>query len=107
MTLAAFARLQARPGREADVEQAIRTVSLPTRAEPGCRSYAAYRSVRQPGLFTIHSTWTDRAAFDSHAALPHTLRFIEALEPLLDPPLQVDLAEPLAGVGGPSGAARL
>ena len=106
MTLAVFARLQARPGHEADVEHAIREVSAPTRAEPGCRSHAAWRSVRHAGLYTIHSTWTDGAAFEAHAVLPHTLRFMQALGPLLDPPLQVDLAEALPGLDGAGGNAR-
>jgi hypothetical protein len=35
------------------------------------------------------------AAFDLHATLPHTLRFISTVEQLIDHPLMVSLAEPL------------
>ena len=33
------------------------------------------------------------AAFERHAELPHTVRFVEAVEPLLDHPFKVTLAE--------------
>ena len=39
--------------------------------------------------------WQDRAAFDRHAELPHTIRFVETVEPLLDHPFKVMLAERL------------
>ena len=45
------------------------------------------------GLFYIHSRWTDEAAFDLHAQLPHTVRFIERVGPLIDHPLDVTRAE--------------
>jgi quinol monooxygenase YgiN len=61
----------------------------PTRAEPGCIEIAAYRSVRDAGLFWIHSRWIDEAAFDLHAELPHTLRFLECIQPLVAHPLDI------------------
>jgi quinol monooxygenase YgiN len=61
----------------------------PTRAEPGCLSIAAYRARRDPRLFHIHSQWIDEAAFDAHAALPHTVAFLEGVQPLIDHALDV------------------
>jgi quinol monooxygenase YgiN len=44
----------------------------------------------------LHATsWQDMAAFDRHVELPHTVRFVEAVEPLLDHPLKVTLSEQL------------
>jgi quinol monooxygenase YgiN len=43
-----------------------------------------YRSVRDPRLFWIHSRWADEAAFDVHANLPNTHRFVERAEQLID-----------------------
>jgi quinol monooxygenase YgiN len=34
-------------------------------------------------------------AFERHAELPHTVRFVETVEPLLDHPFKVMLAEQL------------
>lgn len=88
--LTIIARFHAREGREAQVAAAIAAVVPPTRAEPDCRGIEAYRSVREPGLFFIHSRWTDEAAFDAHAGLPHTVRFLETVRPLIDHPLDVN-----------------
>jgi quinol monooxygenase YgiN len=92
MDLYAIARFHARPGRAAEVEAAIREVGTPTRAEPGCLSYHVFRSTRDDALFFIHSRWQDEAAFDLHARLPHTVRFIATVEPLIDHPLDVTRA---------------
>jgi quinol monooxygenase YgiN len=39
--------------------------------------------IRDPQLFYIHSRWTDEAAFERHAGLAHTVRFVERVEPLI------------------------
>ena len=95
MELFIFARFHARSGQERKVSQTLRDVLAPSRDEPGCLSIQAFRSVRDPRLFYIHSRWKDEAAFDRHATLPHTLRFVERMEPLLDHPLEVTRAEPI------------
>ena len=84
MEIFIFARAHARPGREAEVERAIRDVLPETRNEAGCLGVNSYRSVKDPRLFYIHSCWRDEAAFNLHIELPHTVRFVETIEPLLD-----------------------
>ena len=79
-----FARFHARAGNEDAVAAAIRDVLAPSREEPGCLSIHAFRSVRDPRLFYVHSRWKDEAAFDTHAGLPHTVRFVARMEPLID-----------------------
>jgi len=51
----------------------------------------AFQSLRDPDEFYIHSRWKDQAAFDHHAALPHTVRFVAEVEPLLDHPFKASL----------------
>jgi len=84
MELYIFARLHALPGNEPDLAQAIEQVLAPTRNEEGCLAVNAFRSIRDSRLFYIHSRWKNEAAFDLHIALPHTVRFVELVEPLLD-----------------------
>jgi quinol monooxygenase YgiN len=93
MEMFIFGRFQARPGRAAEVEAALREVAAPTRAEPGCLAFGLFRSLRDPALFHVHSRWRDEAAFDLHASLPHTLRMVERVGPLIDHPLDVTRAE--------------
>ena len=92
MELFIFARFHARPGNESGVAEAILDNMPPSRAEPGCLNIHAYRSVRDPRLFYIHSRWKDEAAFEEHAGLPHTVRFLERVQPLIDHPLDVTRA---------------
>jgi quinol monooxygenase YgiN len=96
MELFIFARFHARPGQEDAVESALRETVAPSREEPGCLSIHAFRSVRDRRLFYIHSRWKDEAAFEVHAGLPHTVRFIERVAPLIDHPLDVNRTERIA-----------
>ena len=89
MELEIFARFHARDGQEREVEEAIREVRPQTAAEPDCLYIQAFRSIRDARLFFIHSRWKDEAAFERHAVLPHTLRFLERVERAIDHPLDV------------------
>lgn len=93
MELFFFARFHARSGNERAVADALRDVLAPSREEPGCLSIHAFRSIRDPRLFYIHSRWKDEAAFEVHAGLSHTVRFIERVETLIDHPLDTTLVE--------------
>ena len=96
MEMSFFARFHAREGLEDAVAAALRDVVPATRAEADCRFISAFRSLHDPRWFYVHSRWTDEAAFDRHAALPHTVRFVERIEPLLDHPFDAARTRPLA-----------
>lgn len=93
MELFIFARFHAAVGSESAVADALDGVLGPTRKEAGCLSIHAFRSITGPQLFYIHSRWKNEDAFEAHARLPHTVRFIERVEPLIDHPLDVTRAE--------------
>lgn len=86
MELFIFARFHALEGLEAAVEAALCEQVRAVRVEPGCLAIAAYRSVRDPRLFWIHSRWIDASAFETHAELAHTERFVERMQQLIDHP---------------------
>jgi len=90
-----FARFHALDGRETDVAAALRAVIAPTRAESGCLAINAFRSVRDPRLFYLHSCWRGEAAFETHATLPHTLTFLRQVQALIDQPLEVTRTLPI------------
>jgi quinol monooxygenase YgiN len=96
MELFVFARFHARPGNADAVAAALRDVLAPSREEPGCLSIHDFRSIRDTHLFYVHSRWVDEAAFERHAVLPHTVRFLERAEPLIDHPLDVTRTERIA-----------
>jgi quinol monooxygenase YgiN len=89
MELAIIGEFRARPGREREVEAAIRMVVPQSRREPACLAIDAFRSNRDASLFFIHSRWTDEAAFEAHAELPHTVEFLTTVAPLLTHAVEV------------------
>ena len=95
MELFVFARFHAREGQEDAVAALMRNQLSPVRAEPGCVAIDAFRSTRDARLFYFHSRWINEAAFDTHAGLPHTARFLERVQPLIDHPLDVTRTKPL------------
>jgi len=88
-----FVRLHSRQGEEGAVEETLREVTGPSREEAGCLSFHTFRSLRDPRLFFIHSRWADADAFQKHAELPHTVRFLERVDALLDQPRDVTRTE--------------
>jgi quinol monooxygenase YgiN len=88
-----FVRLHAREGEEQAVVQALQEVAGPSREEAGCLSFHTFRSVRDRRLFYIHSRWVDEAAFQRHADLEHTVRFLKRMDALLDEPRSVTRTE--------------
>ena len=74
----------------------MRNVVRCSREEDGCLSIYAFRSIREPRLFYIHSRWIDEAAFDKHTELPHTVEIVKRVGILIDHPLDVTRAQTFA-----------
>jgi len=91
-----FARFHCHAGQEEAAAAAIAEVVPPSRAEPGCASIHGFRSKQDPRLFYIHSVWQDEGAFELHATLPHTVRFLAQMEALLDQPAEFARSEQIA-----------
>jgi quinol monooxygenase YgiN len=89
MEITIIGRFHARLGKEDAVLAAIREGQGPTRREPGCLGHEFYRGIRDPRLFFIVSRWRDEEAFELHAELPHTVKFLEVVEPLIDHPFDI------------------
>ena len=83
MSVHFFVRFEPKPGREKEFREELLRVNQPSRAEPGCVAIHVFESLREPIAFAIHSEWVDEAAFERHAQLPHTVRFLQAAEGLL------------------------
>jgi quinol monooxygenase YgiN len=95
MELVIFARFQAREGSEATVAEVLRKQTEGVREEQGCLAIQAYRSIRDPRLFYIHSRWADEAAFEVHAELARTVRFVQRMEALIEHPFEATRAQVL------------
>ena len=88
MSVHFLVQFEPRPGRDMEFREELLRVVGPSRAEAGCLGMRLFESIRKPVVFAIHSEWVDEAAFELHAGLAHTVRFLEAAEELLTHPLR-------------------
>ncbi len=82
-----FVRLEPLAGKDLEFQLELLRVVEASRSEAGCLAIHAFESLREPRVFTIHSEWVDEAAFELHAQLPHTVRFVAAAKELLTHPI--------------------
>lgn len=97
MSMHFLVRFEPRAGKEREFREELLLVIGPSRAEAGCLDIQVFESVRAPVSFAIHSEWADEAAFDLHARMPHTVRFLEAARELLTHPLDGLRAREITG----------
>lgn len=76
-TITVVATFEARPGKEAELRNALIGLVTPTRKENGCVNYDLHASPEHPGRFLFHENWTSKAALEIHLQSPH----IQALLP--------------------------
>jgi quinol monooxygenase YgiN len=89
MELFVFGRFRVKPGKEKEYEEALREVLEASRKEEGCLEIHGYRSVRDARLYYVHSRWKSEAAFDEHAKLAYTVKYLERVEELIEHELDV------------------
>ena len=70
-TLTVVATFQARPGKEAELRNALTGLVAPTRKESGCINYDLHGSPDDPASFLFHENWTSKAHLDAHLQSPH------------------------------------
>ena len=75
----------AKPGSEDVVLQALKELTPPSREEPGCRFYQAYRDPEEPLVFRLFEIYDDEAAYQAHGASEHFKRIgLERAIPVLE-----------------------
>jgi quinol monooxygenase YgiN len=91
--LTVFAFVQAKQGKEKELEDALLTLVANTRQEAGCKGYDIHRHLAEPGKFAFYENWQDMAALEQHRKTPHVAAFRAQAGELLAGPLQVELFE--------------
>ncbi len=81
-TIAVIATFQARPGREAELRNALIGLVAPTRKEAGCINYYLHSSPEDPAKFLFYENWTDKAALDAHMQTPHVQKLLPRVNEL-------------------------
>lgn len=90
------AHLNAAPGKDADLREALLEMVKDTRVEDGCIQYDLHESVDRPGDFVFYENWTTREALDRHSASAHIQKFRARAGELLREPASVLIYERIA-----------
>jgi quinol monooxygenase YgiN len=98
------ARITAKPGREAEVEQMYRSLIVPTHAEAGCALYAMHRVTDQPGHLVFIEKWESMDALRAHAQSAHVAVAKAAIEETLSAPWDLAFLESVPGGDPAKGA---
>ena len=62
---------QARPDTAGELQEVLRAMVEPSRAEPGCHEFVVHRSVDDPTTFMLYERYDDVAAHRAHLASRH------------------------------------
>ena len=87
--LTVLARLQAKPGKESELRQALLGLINPTRLEPGCVRYDLHESNEKPGLFFFYEIWKSSQALAQHFETHHLRDMQKKAPELLSEPLDL------------------
>lgn len=84
--LVVIARAQAQPGKERDLEKALRAVAKPTRAQAGCVSFSLYRAADNPAVIVGYERWASKEHHDRHLEGAHVQTLMSAMAGILAEP---------------------
>ncbi|HCZ01205.1 MAG: antibiotic biosynthesis monooxygenase [Rhodobacterales bacterium RIFCSPHIGHO2_02_FULL_62_130] len=79
----------ARPDTREELAALLQAQVAPTRAEAGCINYDFHVDAADPCVFVFYENWIDRAALDTHLAMPHLQPLFSQLDRLLVCPVDI------------------
>jgi quinol monooxygenase YgiN len=95
--LVVLATATAKPGKEADLEHALREAAVPTRAQPGCVQFALLRSVAAPSTIVGFERWSSEADHQRHLEGAHVKKLMGRMADILAQPPSIVSYEILDG----------
>lgn len=88
--LIVIASAKAKPGREADLERALREVGGPTRQQPGCVEFTLHRRQDDKATLVGFERWESAEAHNRHLQGAHVARLMGQMADILaEPPVIV------------------
>jgi quinol monooxygenase YgiN len=90
--------VQARSGKEKELEKALLDMIPEVNKEEGALIYTIHRSEMNSGSFFVFEKYIDRDAFEKHVSASYFQQLIAKLEVLADGPADVELYEEIVGL---------
>lgn len=80
---AVIVHIVANPGKEQELENALRANAAGSREEDGCLKWEWSRDTEDPSRYAIYEVYTDREAFEAHKGSHHFAEWVEASGPCM------------------------
>ena len=90
-----LATAKAKPGKEGDLERALRDAAAPTRAQQGCLQFELYRSAQDPAAITAFERWSSEENHDRHLQGDHVKTLMIRFDGILAAPPEIVVLKPL------------
>jgi quinol monooxygenase YgiN len=90
-----LATAKAKPGKEAELERALREVATPTRAQLGCLQFELYRSAQDHALITAFERWSSKEDHERHIQGDHVKTLMTRFDGILAEPPEILSMMPL------------
>lgn len=87
--------LEAKPGKEAEIKQALQNVIEPSRAEKACLEYRLHQDKNNPAQFILFENWQSKEDHLEQFNKPYIQELAIKIENLLAKPYQAFFAEEL------------
>ena len=81
-----LAAAKAKPGKEADLERALRDVAGPTRKQPGCIQFTLLRAAGDKSMLLGIERWGSQEAHEKHLQGDHVKQLMARMAEILAAP---------------------
>ena len=78
--------LDAAEGKGRELELALETVALPSRAEPACIEYRIHKNIENPNQFVLYENWESKEKHTKQFEKAYIKEFADKAGPLLAKP---------------------
>lgn len=89
--------IEAKPGREHELKQALTNVIEPSRSEKTCLNYLLHQDLDNPAQFVLYENWESKEAHQKQFEKPYINALVNQLEGLLAKPYQAFFTQELSG----------
>lgn len=87
--------VEAKPGKEDILKQALMSVVEPSRAEKTCINYHLHQDLDNPAQFFLYENWISKEAHQEQFSKRYIIELIDQLNGLLAKPYQAIFAKEL------------
>jgi quinol monooxygenase YgiN len=92
------ATMQAKPGKEQELETVLQTVFPKVQLEKGTVAYVLHRSTEKVGQFFFYEKYQDQQALEHHGSTPYLKELFSTIADLLLEKPEIKLYEEVAAI---------